>query len=265
MKTTLITACFIAGHLAICSCCAAESPNSQSPVVAMVFEKSITAADVGLQCEVNQKLMIPKSTTAAGSPAHPLDELAARIEREISGDYIEKNRLEATDQELREFQQYQEQSMARDRIRHQKELAVLDKKLQNAGLDPKEREQAEKSRTSLTRSAARDKKLAEAGSAITAAEWREIAGPWIEAWKINQSIYKQYGGAVDMTKFGPNPVEARKRWLEDYQKQGRILIHDDNVRREFWKRIGSPPALPAKPDEIDFTPYWKKPPPKEPE
>jgi hypothetical protein len=84
-------------------------------------------------------------------------------------------------------------------------------------------------------------------------------------WKINQSIYKQYGGAVDMTQFGPNPVEARKRWLEDYQKQGRILIHGDNVRREFWKRIGSPPALPAKPDEIDFTPYWKKPPPKEPE
>jgi hypothetical protein len=109
------------------------------------------------------------------------------------------------------------------------------------------------------RLAARDKKLAEAGSGTTAAEWREIAGPWIEAWKINQSIYKKYGGAVGMTQFEPNPVGARKRLLEDYQKQGKILIHDHNVRRQCWERMGAPPDLPAKPQEIDFTPYWKKP------
>jgi len=230
-----------------------------------VLEKRITAADVGLQCDVNQKPLIPKSTTSAGSQPNPLDELGARIEREISGDYIEKDNLKATEQEISEFQQYQEQSRAQDRIRRQKESAELDKKLQNANLSPKEREQAEKSRARLIKSAARDKKLAEAGSATTAAEWREIAAPWIEAWKINQSIYKKYGGAVDMTKFGPNPVGARKQLMEDYQKQGKVLIYDDDLRSELWKRMGAPPNLPAKPDEIDFTPFWKKPLPKEQE
>jgi hypothetical protein len=265
MKATFLTACFIGGHLAISNCCAAEPSSRQSPVVATVLEKSITAADVGLQCDVNQKPLIPKSTSSAGSQRNPLDELGARIEREISGDYIEKNNLKATDQEIREFQQYQDGFMAQDRIRRQKELAELDKKLQDANLSPRERERAEKSRATLTRLAAREKKVVEAGSATTAAEWREIAGPWIEGWKINQSIYKKYGGAVGMTKFGPNPVGARKRLLEDYQKQGKILIHDDNVRREFWKRMDAPADLPAKPDEIDFTPYWKKTLPKEKE
>ena len=265
MKSTLITAFFISGHLAISNCCAAESPSSESPVVATVLGKKITAADVGLQCDGNQKPLIPKNTASAGSQPNPLDELGARIERDISADYIEQNNLKATDQEVRELQQFQERFMAQDRIRRQKDLAELDQKLQNPNLSSKEREQAEKSRATLIKLAARDKKRAEASSATTAAEWREIAGPWIEAWKINQSIYKKYGGAVDMTKFGPNPVGARKRLLEDYQKQGKILIHDDNVRREFWERMGAPPDLPAKPEEIDFTPYWKKPLPKEQE
>jgi len=264
MSATLVTACFIGSHLTISNCCAAESSSSDSPVVTTVLEKRIKAADVGLQCDVNQKPLFPQKTSSAGSPNNPLDELAARIEREVSEDYLEQNHLKATDQEIHEFQQFQERSMARDRIRRQKELAELDKELQDANLSPKEREQAEKTRARLIKSAARDKKLAEAGS-VTAAEWREIAGPWIEGWKINQSIYKKYGGAVDMTKFGPNPVEARKRLLEDYQKQGKILIHDVNLRREFWERMGAPPNLPAKPNEIDFTPYWKKPLPKEQE
>jgi hypothetical protein len=43
------------------------------------------------------------------------------------------------------------------------------------------------------------------------------------------------------------------------------FIHDDTLRREFRKRMSAPPDLPAKPDEIDFTPYWKKPLPKPPE
>jgi hypothetical protein len=265
MKPTLITACFLTGHLAISNCCAADPPSSESPVIATVLQKRITAADVGLRCDVNRKPMVPKSTTSAGPQNNPLDELRARIEQEISGDYLERNNLKATDQEIREVQEYQDRFRAQDRIRRQKELAELDKKLQNANLSPKEREQAEKNRSRLIRSAARDKKVVEASSATTAAQWREIAGPWIEAWKINQSIYKRYGGAVDMTKFGPNPVGARKRLLEDYQKQGKIQIHDDNVRREFWESMGAPPDLPAKPEEIDFTPYWKKPLPKEQE
>ena len=128
MKSTLITAFFISGHLAVSNCRAAESPSSESPVVATVLGRKITAADVGLPCDVNQKPLIPQSTPPAGSQRNPMDELGARIEREISGDYIKKN-----------------------------------------------------------------------------------------------------------------------------------IIHSDNVRREFWKRMGSPPALPAKPDELDLTPYWKKP------
>jgi hypothetical protein len=60
MKSTLITAFFISGHLAISNCRAAESPSSESPVVATVLGKKITAADVGLQCDGNQKPLIPK-------------------------------------------------------------------------------------------------------------------------------------------------------------------------------------------------------------
>jgi hypothetical protein len=98
MKATLISTFFIGGLLAVSNCCAAELPSSESPIVATVLEKKITAADVGLPCDANRKPLIPNSASSPAAQSNPLDELGARIEREISGDYIKNNHLEATEQ-----------------------------------------------------------------------------------------------------------------------------------------------------------------------
>lgn len=261
MKSRLLTAFLITLHLTTLKCFAAETSGGKSTVVATVLGKKISAADVGLQCGANNKPVLPADTPSTCLLRNPLDELQTKISREVARDYIEKNNLTATDEEVSEFQKYMERSKAQDRIRRQKKLEELDKKLKNGNISSKEKER----RATLLSLAAHDKREAEMNYKPTAKEMRSVAEPWIEKWKFNKSIYEKYGGTVGITKFGPEPVGSVKRLLEDYEKQGKIVIHDENLRREFWKRLSTPPKFTAKPDEIDFTPYWKKPIPKDKE
>ena len=260
MKSTLIKTTLVAACLVSFKCSATEISSNNSPVIATVLEKRIAAADVGLQCDANNKPIIPTSTASTCLLRNPLDELRTKIEREVTRDYIEKNNLKATDEEIREFKEFQDCFMVKNRIERQKQLAESDKKLQDPKLSTKEREQTEKSRATLLKLAVYDKRQDEMNYKPTVEDLREIAGPWIEGWKCNKSIYDKYGGTVGITKFGPDPVGATKCLLEHYEKQGKIVIYDDNLRHEFWKRLSLPPKLTAKPEDVDFTPYWKKPP-----
>lgn len=260
MKRTLIKAILVTAGLAVLTCSATESSSNNSPVIAKVIEKGITAAEVGLQCDANSQPIIPTNTASTCLLRNPLDELLVKIEREIARDYIGQNNLKATDEEIREFKAFQDRFMAKNRIERQKELAELDKKLQDPKLGTKEKEQAEKSRATLLKLAVHDKRQDAMNYKPTVEELREIAGPWIEGWKFNKSIYDKYSGTVGITKFGPDPIGAIKSLLENYEKQGKLVIYDDNLRREFWKHLSLPPKLTAKPEDVDFTPYWKKPP-----
>jgi hypothetical protein len=237
MKTKLIAAILIAVHPAAFRCAAAENPGTASPVVATVLEKKISAADIGLRCDASNKPIIPEDAPSTCLLRNPLDELQTKIMREIARDYIKKNNLKATDEEIREFQESQDRFMAQDRIKRQKKLAELDKKLQDTSLNATEKDQTEKYRATLLSLAAHDKRQDE----------------------FNKSIYDKYGGTVGMTKFGPEPAGAAKCLLEDYEKQGKIMIYDEDLRRDFRKRLSTPPEMTAQPEDIDFTPYWKKP------
>lgn len=262
MKGILIKATLIAIHLAAIMCSAAETSSNESPIVATVLEKRITAADVGLQYDADNSPIIPTNTPSTCLLHNPLEELRIKIWQEVSQDYILKNNLKATDEEIREFQEYEDRFMAQDRIRRQKKLAELEKKLQSPNLSPNEKEQTEKSRATLLSLASHEEEMRDK---LTTEISQEVAAAWIEVWKVKKSIYDKYGGTVAITKFGPDPVGASKCLLEEYEKQGKIVIHDENLRQDFWKRLSLPPKLTAKPEEIDFMPYWKEPFPEDQE
>ena len=233
--------------------------TNESPVVATVLNQNITAADIGLQYDANHKPMIPAITPSMSSQRNPVDDLRASIFSKVIRDYIEQNKLEVTAAEIREFQEYQVRFMAQDRINRQKSLAELEKKLQDPTLDSKAKEQAEKYHATLLSLASYDKQRDEKSAKSSAEAGQGIAMLWTTGWKASKSIYEKYGGAVAITKFGLDPVGANKCLLEDYEKQGKLTIHDEQLKRALWERLSLPPRLIAKPGEIDFTPYWKKP------
>jgi len=236
---------------------AAEPSNDTSLVVAQVLGKQIAASDIGLKYNARHNPIIPKDE-ASCLVSDPVEELQKQITAEVVQDYVSRKHLKATDEEIRELQVYQDNSLAQDRVRRQKELVQLEERLKTTALNPKEKEQAEKQRATLLRLAEREKKL-DTMSKPSAEELRSVYAPWIEAWKFNKSVYKEYGGMVAITKFGPDPVEATRRLLAEYEKDKKLVIFNADLKSSFWSRLAKPPRFTAKQGEIDFTPSWRKP------
>jgi hypothetical protein len=261
MKTLSSMAFLILVFLLIFKADASEVSSNASPV-AQILGREITAADIGLKYDANKMLISLKNSGSSSALNDSIDGLCNLIMIEVVRDYVEKNKLKATDGEVREYKNYQDQFMANDRKRRQKQLEELEARLKDTTLTPKERKQAEKRRSTLLNLAKHEKHQAEMGQ-LTGEELRSVYGPFIEAWKFNKSVYEKYGGIVANTKFGPVPTEAKKDLLSQYEKDRKLLIFDENLKSNFWSRLAEPPPLKVEPGGIDFTPAWKKPLPKD--
>ena len=63
---------------------------------------------------------------------------------------------------------------------------------------------------------------------------REMGRSIIRQWKINKALYERYGGRIIYQQFGPEPLDAYRRFLEEAQARGDFTIHDPALADSFW-------------------------------
>lgn len=91
---------------------------------------------------------------------------------------------------------------------------------------------------------------------------RQFAEAVIRQWKINQALYRQYGGRIIFQQGGPEPLDAYSEFLEDQQKQGAFRIVDKSMEPAFWRyfRTDSIHSFYASGSEEEArafeTPWW---------
>lgn len=61
-----------------------------------------------------------------------------------------------------------------------------------------------------------------------------MAASIIRQWKINRSLYEQYGGRVIYQQLGPEPLDAYREYLESRRDAGAFEILDGAARQAFW-------------------------------
>lgn len=71
--------------------------------------------------------------------------------------------------------------------------------------------------------------------AEVAAMRRDMGNALIRNWKINKSLYEQYGGRIAYQQMGPEPIDAYREFLEEREKAGDFSINDADVRESFWR------------------------------
>jgi hypothetical protein len=130
--------------------------------------------------------------------------------------------------------------------------------LAKPGIPAPEREQLARERE-LYRSLAKTEATREAASRDAGSRQR-VWSQWITGFKANKALYEKYGGRVGLTKFGPEPIGAIEALLQERAKAGDLVIADAALAKEFWSWYASQPRRVARPEEIDFTFYWLKPP-----
>ena len=63
---------------------------------------------------------------------------------------------------------------------------------------------------------------------------REMGRAMIERWKLNKALYEQYGGRIIFQQFGPEPLDAYRRYLEERQQAGDFTIQNADFVQPFW-------------------------------
>ncbi len=63
----------------------------------------------------------------------------------------------------------------------------------------------------------------------------EMARSIIRQWKLNRALYHQYGGRIIFQQFGPEPLDAYRRFLEERQNAGDFTIEEHAFEAEFWR------------------------------
>jgi hypothetical protein len=66
---------------------------------------------------------------------------------------------------------------------------------------------------------------------------REDARPFVESFKVNQSLYERYGGRVAFQQFGPEPIDAYRAFLEEQQEAGAFRILYADLVAGFWEYL----------------------------
>jgi len=64
---------------------------------------------------------------------------------------------------------------------------------------------------------------------------RDMARSIIRQWKINRRLYGEYGGRVIYQQFGPEPLDAYRRFLEERQRAGDFAIVEKSFEAPFWR------------------------------
>jgi hypothetical protein len=241
--------------------CLTVQASDPKTIVARIFDREITAAEIGLEFDAKGNPILP-TDPATCLKTNSLAELQKIILREMQRETVSAQNLGATDAELAEMAEFQEKSMARERVRHREDLEKFEQQLAEGGLSPEEQERVEQRLKTLRSLAEHDKRL-ETMPKPTPEMLRMIHAPFVEAWKYHKAIYAEFGGVVASTKFGPDPVGAKAALAAKLEQEGKLEILNRTLREALWANLNSSPRYLVEANDVDFTPFWKLPLPQD--
>ena len=219
-----------------------SAPALQAQGAAMVLGEEISMAELA----------------AAGDEAAQTARLRDRVLASLIGRYVAERKLGATPAEIAELLAYNREFDRRDRLQRTRKLAELNERLAREGLGGDERTWLEEFRAVLIRLAKLDAEN-DRGLPADPQEEATFYAPWVEWWKTNKALHEEYGGTVARTQAGPYAQGARATLVADCERRGLVKFLDPRMRNRLFELLAEPPAVVVPPEEVDFTPYWKRP------
>jgi ABC-type glycerol-3-phosphate transport system substrate-binding protein len=173
-----------------------------------------------------------------GMAVHTRDaeELRYVVLHELTDRYAQEQGIAVTQAEKDAYVSYVREGLAKDRAQKAARRAELAARLAAGGLSD-----AERSRLAAEVAALDDflAALDDAGAAKVDPQEEEarqqVAAAFILQWKINRSLYREYGGRIIFQQGGPEPLDAYRRFLEQAQSRGDFRIVDKSLEAAFWR------------------------------
>jgi hypothetical protein len=86
---------------------------------------------------------------------------------------------------------------------------------------------------------------------------RRFAQWWLTRWRLQQSLYRRYGGRVIYQQVGPEAIDAMRDFLREHEEQGRFTISDSKLNALFWTPFErEKPGVIVRNPETVFAKPW---------
>jgi len=191
------------------------------------------------------------------------DEMTYAIKQILLRHYVEEQGLKATDKEIAALLNRKQEVMEKDRKSMEARRKELEKTLASSPPAGEARTRLEKELASLNgMQRAMAQADSRAGTPESAAAENRVARAFVEQWKVNQALYRQYGGRVIYQQGGAEPLDAYHEFFKAAQKSGEFRIVDKNFEPAFWRYYTTDslhqfiPESGNQKEQAINTPWW---------
>lgn len=205
------------------------SESDLQKAVAEVLGRSITLQD------------LDTDNVPDGAKAPAVDDETRKLMRQeklrglvwtaVFDDYAKKRGIVVTPAEIESHNAQHRKFREEDRARRKEQRQALIAEFKSPGLSETHRKQAQQHLDKLNRIEEHDARLAQerrdpAHEKIWQESERQVAEYWVRGWKINQVLYREFGGRLIFQQAGWEPIDAYRKLLERYEGRKAFAIRD---------------------------------------
>jgi hypothetical protein len=200
--------------------------------VAEVLGKAVYEEDlVPPTADAEQKAKLSSADHQAWRQGTREEALRNRVWSAVFRDYAEKRKIESSPAEIATQISLQKKFMAEDKVRREKQREELMAELKSPGLPEARRKQAQQHLDTLNSLRDHDSRMEqerrEPGreKMWQDSEWK-VATLWVKQWKVNQALYREFGGRIIFQQAGWEPIDAYRALLDRYKANKGFVVHD---------------------------------------
>jgi hypothetical protein len=213
----------------------AAEPAVRKPV-AEILGKAVYEEDlVPSQAAAEQKTKLSPAEYQDWHERTRQGALRDRVWSAVFSDYTEKKKIEPTSDEIDSQIRQQKKFMAEDKVRREKQREELAVELTSPGLSEARRKQAQQHLDTLNSLREHDNRLEqERKDPGRAKMWQDaqqrVSRQWVKQWKVNQALYREFGGRLIFQQAGWEPIDAYRALLDRYQANKGFVVHDRSLQ-----------------------------------
>jgi len=183
---------------------------------------------------------------AASGGAKPANEqrvrgeaLRARVWKAVFEDYARQRHIAPTEAEIAsQIEGHRHMRVRFDAERVQQRAALIEE-LKSPGFTETRRKAAQQHLDTLNQLAEFDAKRAQelrdpAQQKMQQDAARRVAEYWVRAWKLNQALYREFGGRIIFQQAGWEPIDAYRKLLDRYAAKQAFVVHDPALRAAVY-------------------------------
>ena len=208
------------------------SVHPASNEVAQIFGRSISQGDLVAPAVAEaQKGKLAADAYVAWLQKEKNEKLRTLVWQAVFQDFAKQQGVEPTTAEIDSQISSQRRFMKEDKLRRAKERERLVVELKSPNLTEAQRKLSQQYLDTLLSLEKHDAAMAQERRTpeqekMWANSDRRVAQVWVKNWKVNQALYRTFGGRIIFQQAGWEPIDAYRKVLEQYQARKAFVVHD---------------------------------------